>query len=257
MWTFNGEATLAPILKRINHVIPKEFVNNRFIIDDHSIDSTREIATFYGWKVYFNNGKGISEGANTALGLVTTEHFCSFEQDLLLNVDWWNKLAPLIGSATVIQGSRFTNNKFIRSLEELQQNKQVAFSLDNNIYKAKAIRDIGGFPNVCPICVDGNLKGIIEASGGSWLVNRDVVSTHLRKGFIDYLRSQRKLFFKCSGLGKYCTGQVNLLGLLTRFVLSPVRGLQFSFQKRTWQLLFAYPLMRGALFYYAFRSRFQ
>jgi hypothetical protein len=37
------------------------------VIDDQSKDNTVDIATQYGWKVIKNEGKGIGDGANTAL----------------------------------------------------------------------------------------------------------------------------------------------------------------------------------------------
>ena len=67
MWTLNGEKTLPLVLSRINKVIPIEVVNQKLIVDDGSKDNTVTIAKKYGWNVIKNEGKGISDGANTAL----------------------------------------------------------------------------------------------------------------------------------------------------------------------------------------------
>jgi len=83
MWTKNGANTLPSVLKRINEVIPGEFVGQKIIVDDKSTDNTREIAKTFGWTVVFNEGTGISDGVNTALKHVSSEYFISFEQDLL------------------------------------------------------------------------------------------------------------------------------------------------------------------------------
>jgi glycosyltransferase involved in cell wall biosynthesis len=89
MWTFNGEKTLPAVLSRINQVVPKDRVNQKFIVDDRSKDNTVAIAKQLGWNVVRNEGKGISDGANTALKHVETEYFCSFEQDIILAPQWW------------------------------------------------------------------------------------------------------------------------------------------------------------------------
>ena len=96
MWTLNGEKTLPAVLNRINKVIPKSVVDQKLVVDDGSKDSTVDIARKYGWNVINNEGKGISHGANTALNHVQTSYFCSFEQDIYLDSDWWNKVSALI-----------------------------------------------------------------------------------------------------------------------------------------------------------------
>ncbi len=63
--------------------------------DDASSDGTQNIASSFGWSVIPNKGHGISDGANTALEAVTSDFFISFEQDLLLAPDWWQKIPPL------------------------------------------------------------------------------------------------------------------------------------------------------------------
>ena len=109
MWTKNGAKTLRPVLNRINKVIPEEAVNRRIIVDDRSSDETRSIGKERGWEVVFNKGSGISDGANTALNLVETEYFCSFEQDLLLAPEWWESMHKLILNPRVaaVSGLRF------------------------------------------------------------------------------------------------------------------------------------------------------
>jgi len=92
MWTKNGEKTLLAVFNRISLVIPSENVGNRIVVDDASVDRTRRIARLFGWQVVDNEGKGISDGANTALKYVETEYFASFEQDVLLNLAWWDRI---------------------------------------------------------------------------------------------------------------------------------------------------------------------
>ncbi|MDI9579054.1 MAG: glycosyltransferase, partial [Thermoproteota archaeon] len=87
MWTRDGAATLPHVLERINKVFCG-VGGQRIIVDDCSRDGSVEICEKAGWAVYKNRGRGISDGANTALGLVESPFFCSFEQDLLLCADW-------------------------------------------------------------------------------------------------------------------------------------------------------------------------
>jgi glycosyltransferase involved in cell wall biosynthesis len=121
MWTKNGSNTLPSVLKRIDEVIPEEIVGNRIIVDDRSTDNTREIAESFGWQVLFNEGAGISDGANTALKHVTSKCFISFEQDLLLAREWWEKVSPLLENPRVVaaSGMRFADKP--RGVKKLQQ----------------------------------------------------------------------------------------------------------------------------------------
>lgn len=79
MWTYNGEKTPPLVLGRIKKVVSEGVVNQKLIVDDGSKDNTVAIAQKYGRNVIRNEGKGISDGANTALKHVQTPYFCSFE----------------------------------------------------------------------------------------------------------------------------------------------------------------------------------
>ena len=65
----------------------------------------------FGWTVAFNEGKGISDGANTALKRVESKWFISFEQDLILARDWWNKIPKALENPKVAaaSGMRFAD----------------------------------------------------------------------------------------------------------------------------------------------------
>lgn len=147
MWTKNGAETLPFVLKRISEVIPSEFVNKRVIVDDRSTDNTMEIAKSFGWNVTFNEGCGISDGANTALKHVTSEYFISFEQDLLLTRDWWQKVPEHLSNAqvAVASGIRLSNKPTdLRKMQEYEIERMCkgeldsflfGKTLDNTIYK--------------------------------------------------------------------------------------------------------------------------
>ncbi len=162
MWAKNGAKTLPTVLKRIQEVIDNKFVRERIIIDDDSTDSTRNIAESFGWVVIPNEGKGIGDGANTALRNVKSDYFASFEQDLVLARDWWQKIPrKLLDPKVVIaSGVRLPNKPLaLRKLQEYAMESYekdekgggffpFAKSLDNTIYKTEIIRKLGGFPRL-------------------------------------------------------------------------------------------------------------
>jgi len=276
MWTKNGAKTLDPVLKRINQVIPPEFVNKRIMVDDQSTDATRRIAVASGWTVVPNEGTGISDGANTALMHVETEHFVSFEQDLLLAEDWWEKIPPLLQNPQVAaaSGMRFASQP--RGVQKLQlyvakkyrgeanlaswlrNRRDAAFTLgstlDNTIYKTSVVRSVGGFPKVkVNAGVDTTLAYRLRQAGFTWLVDFSVQSVHLRGGLRHELRHQCWYGTQSHEIWRRIekeTGQkppITEFGIFYRFVLSPFTGLFVAFKTREATIAYVHPLIK---FYY-------
>jgi len=260
MWTKNGVETLPLVLKRISEVIPEDVVNKRIIVDDHSTDNTKEIAESFGWNVVLNEGKGISDAANTALKYVTSEYFISFEQDLLLACDWWQKIPKHLSDPkiAVASGVRFPNQPLaLRRLQEYateryRRTEKEAESflygktLDNTIYKTDVIRRLGGFPKLSVSAgVDNVLAQRIHLSGYRWKVDYDVKSTHLRTGLKDELAHYYWYGTCASGLEQILFNKpVNLKGLILRAFFSPIRGLDVAIKKNAPQIVYIYPLIR-------------
>jgi glycosyltransferase involved in cell wall biosynthesis len=271
MWTKNGGRTLAPVLSQINKVIPEEVVNKRFIVDDGSTDRTVEIARACGWNVIRNEGRGISDGANTALKHVETEHFCSFEQDLLLSPNWWKSASKRICKADVaaVSGIRhhypsvsmrllheYTAERYIDWLKGLpvylntEARLKSAMSwgrtLDNTIYKSSVIEELGGFPSL-PVSggVDTVLTWRISNAGYVWDVDFNVVSLHLNKTFSNELKSQ---FFYGSCWDaiwrEVPSLPVNMFTAASRFLFSPLSSVHPALVKRCPAIMVAYPLVR-------------
>lgn len=260
MWTKNGAETLPLVLKRISEVIPSEFVNKRVIVDDRSTDDTREIAKSFGWNVVLNEGKGISDGANTALKHVTSEYFISFEQDLLLARDWWQKIPKHLSDAKVAiaSGVRLPNQPLaLRKLQEYateryqkREKELESFlygkTLDNTIYKTKVIGQPGGSPKLSISAgIDKVLAQRIRLNQFKWKVDYTVKSTHLRLGLRDEL-AHYYWYGTCSGqlaqtlFDKPC----DLKGIALRAFFSPFRGLHIAIKKRAPQAFYIYPLIR-------------
>ena len=271
MWTWNGAKTLKPVLERINRVIPESLVNQRLIVDDGSTDETVNIAKSCGWRVIRNEGKGISDGANTALKHVETEFFCSFEQDLLLNPKWWSHVSKLIrkNNVAAVSGIRYHYpSKSMRLLHEYSASRYIKLkndapaylandtrlklimgwgrTLDNTIYKTEVISGIGGFPSL-PVSggVDTVLTWRILNSGFTWEVDFSIVSLHLNKTFRNELKSQ---FFygTCWDAINFEVPllPVNMATAVTRFFFSPLTALHPVFVKHCPTIIIAYPLCR-------------
>jgi glycosyltransferase involved in cell wall biosynthesis len=261
MWTLDGEKTLPLVLSRINEIIPKDIVNRKFIVDDGSKDNTAASAAKYGWNVIKNEGKGISDGANTALKHVQTSYFCSFEQDVLLSNDWWNKVSTLIlnkeGVAAAC-GLRFLpKNNFCSSIEPYQlTRKDIDFcggygkTLDNTIWNSETLRSVGGFPKVNFAGIDTVLFHMLDLNGYKWLVDYDVKSLHLHYGGL--LSEFRHYYFYGLSLpqvysrlenASYCENE-NAMVLFTRFVKSPVSSFKMTLKMHDSRLMFSYPVIR-------------
>lgn len=262
MWTKNGADTLFAVLKRIEEVIPAEFVNKRVVVDDQSTDNTREIAQRFGWTVVPNEGKGISDGANTALRQVESPFFVSFEQDLVLAHDWWQKIPRLLTDSrvAVASGVRISNRP--RVVKEIQDYSMELYerrtkseemflygkTLDNTLYRTDVVRSLNGFPKLrISAGVDNVLAQKIHVHGFRWVVDYSVRSVHLRKGLRQELDHYYWYGTCMVSLDPVLFGRnVNLRRFALRWLLSPVRGLDIALKKRAPEALYVYPLMRLA-----------
>jgi len=276
MWTKNGAETLPLVLKRISEVIPIEFVNKRIIADDHSADETRNIAQNFGWQVVFNEGTGISDGANTALEHVESEYFVSFEQDLFLARDWWEKIPNFLKDPQVAaaSGMRFADKpRGVRKLQQyvakkyrgeanlaswLRNRKAAAFTLgstlDNTIYKTEVVRAVGGFPKMkVNAGVDTTLAYKLKQAGYSWVVDYNVQSTHIRKGLKQELQHQYWYGTQLCEIWRKIEEDTNqrspmtASGVIYRFLISPFTGLFVALKTKEPTITYIHPLIR---FYY-------
>jgi glycosyltransferase involved in cell wall biosynthesis len=273
MWTKNGAETLPLVLKRLSESIPGESVNNRIIVDDHSTDGTCDIAKSFGWRAIFNEGTGISDGANTALKNIETDNFVSVEQDLLLAKNWWTKIPPLLATQpkiAVASGMRFAGKPI--GLRKLQQHmakkcvgeekfwlapqraQQEAFTfgktLDNTIYKTKIMRTLGGFPRaIRGAGVDTILIYRLQRAGFYWAVDYTVQSSHLRGNLRDELQHQYWYGSVVRDIWRRMRREFNVQvatesNLLYRLFLSPVSGLMAAFKTKEPTVIYIYPLLR-------------
>jgi glycosyltransferase involved in cell wall biosynthesis len=276
MWTKNGAETLPSVLTRISEIIPDRSVNEKIVADDRSSDHTRKIAESFGWTVVFNEGKGISDGANTALKRVESKWFISFEQDLILARDWWDKIPKALENPKVAaaSGMRFANKPAgIRRLQQyvakkyrgeakleswLRGREMAAFTLgktlDNTIYRTEVVRAVGGFPKLKSSSgVDTILAYLVDQGGYHWYVDYSVQSVHFRRGLRQELEHQYWYAKQLDEIWRRIETETNKrppvtkLSVVYRFFMSPFTGLFMAYKTMEPSIVYIHPLLR---FYY-------
>ncbi|UCC58370.1 MAG: glycosyltransferase [Candidatus Bathyarchaeum sp.] len=239
MWTLNSEKTLARTLSSIEIAIPDKYVNQKIIVDGNSEDRTKEIGESFGWRIINTNKRGIGKQGNIALGLVETEVFASFEHDVILSPSWFTSIRPQIEKpdVAVVQGIRLPTNPVMRAIERYRiKRKRRYTSIDNNLYRTKIIKELGGFNSLYLSYVDRELRDRVEKAEYRWLVDRTVISEHIRPSLTDYVRHVDKLAL----LKSYPEGNQTKDNFV-RLLFSPIRGLHIALDQRCPKAFLAYP----------------
>jgi len=241
MWTLNSEKTLPYALESIEKAIPSKIVNQKIVVDGQSEDRTREIAESFGWSVVVSDKKGVGYQANIALSLVKTEFFASFEHDIILDKNWFKIQKyfydPLVA---VAQGVRVATDKTMGSIEkyELKRNKLYT-SIDNALYRTSLIRAINGFDSSYITACDRVLYDNVTEHGFEWIVDRSVISKHIKPSVKDYSKHLYRL-----GTLKGYAGDMKILPNFVRFLFSPLRGLHIAFVQHCLMASVVYPYWR-------------
>jgi len=254
LWTKNGSLTLPQVLKRIDNVIPASVVNRRFIVDDFSLDDTKEIASKFGYDIIKNCGVGVSDAANTALNNVETELFIGVEQDVLLASDFFPKIYGLMkrSNASIVSGVRVASHPLVGAADfyALSHDCFCGHSIDNTLYVKHDLVSVGGFPKVNQkACSDSVLALKLDKCGLKWSVARDVVSIHLRDSVFQELKHQYWYGHSSRFLGEFSGDRrYGFFSDFMRLVASPVRGFQIAFQSGNGLAVLYYPLLRFVSF---------
>ena len=194
IWTLNSAKTLPLCLRSIHGGIPEDFVCHRIAVDGGSTDETVKILEDYGWEVYASN-PGIPRQANVALSRVDTELFASFEHDIIIPRNWFRILGCLdddtnaiVTGLRVYAGSKILSN--INRYAEERSKGAWGYSLDNTAYRTQIVRDLGGFPTECPHSSDTLLREKLAKTKYRWLIDRTIISKHLRTSFLSALQHE-------------------------------------------------------------------
>jgi GT2 family glycosyltransferase len=258
IWTKNGKKTLHQCLESVEKALG-EIVHRKIAVDGHSRDRTVEILREFNWEVYENPDPlgRIPGGANEALRHVDCDFFVSIEQDVVLCENFWDKVFPLLEDEKTIVASgirlpdkpeglrklyEYVFERYMRNPQKWVRSAFLGVTLDNTIYKTKAIRMLGGFPDPgVSGGVDGLLAKNVFSSGYLWRVNPEAVSTHLRGSTISEVKHWY-YYGKCSrALG----GSLLKIAAIAGF--SPVRGAYVAWKKRSPSIIYIYPAMRWAM----------
>lgn len=241
MWTFNSEKLLPAVLQRISEVIPADAVHRKIITDDHSTDGTREIAEQFGWEVHQNRGRGLQANKQTALDLVSTPIFASFEHDVLLSRDWWRRASEVMQDlhVGVVQGIRLSTEPRLRKLDAYEYGRRPdKRSVDNNLCRTDVVRKFGFDETASP--------GRMRQDGYRWVVMSDVVSDHITRGNLKET-VQHDMRIHMLSLPSYTRSEK--VGCFKIFLHSPLRALDVVRKTRTYSMLVFYPVDRLAIFF--------
>lgn len=265
-WVKNGGWCLPRTLSQLEEVIPPNVIHRKIAIDDASTDDSVKILKRFGWEVHQNPGAGISAGANYALKLVDCQYFMSFEQDLFLSPDWFDKVTPLVtGKVAAASGIRFSDKpKSIGDIEKyvhkkylmeslasyLKARKESAFTLgktlDNTFYNTDVIMSVGGFP-VMPSSsgVDTILAYKLNEAGFKWVVNADVQSVHFRKDLTQCLKHQYWYAVALNEVKRQLPSYpVSVKQDIQRLAISPLTALFMSIKMKNPKIFLFHPLLR-------------
>jgi len=256
IWTFNSERTLDQSLSSIETAVPAQDTCHKIAVDGGSHDETRSILSDHGWEV-FRSPRGIPHQANMALSLVDSDYYASFEHDILLNTGWLSRMKTLIRKprAAVAQGIRiFQGSRVFEAVEKYQlltgRFPRWFYSLDNNLCNTRIIREIGGYPRICPVSTDGVLRQAVLKAGYSWLTDLQCMSYHLRRGYWHQLKHHVQGYMYRRFFDWYGPGSETFPKFLKGVFFSPVSGALIARHQRVFSAFPGYAIYRYVMFHH-------
>ncbi len=264
MWSNKPDlGLLKRVLQSIDRAISSENVCHKIVVMPLSSFSDESTKVFHdsNWTVVGSPLASISYQANLALAQVDTELFASFEQDVVLHPRWLSLIHHFTNpKVAVAEGIRLLSGssimeKWDRWLFDHDRYAPWTFSIDNNLYRTEIIRQLGGFPNDCPMSTDGLLREKVVQNGYQWITDDTVISEHYRKDFWSFMRGMMKhviwakyywtpkmeitRHLKWVAVRRFTRGST-VLGAL----YSPISAAKIARDTKDIRLLAAYPLFR-------------
>ncbi len=246
MWTYNSGKYLNATLRSIANAIPQENVCHKIAVDGGSSDSTVTLLRMFAWKVLPCSPPSIPRQANVALNQVDTSIFATFEHDLLIPVNWMAILDNFnrknVVAATGLR--RYVGSKTLAAINSYADEKRRSswnYSIDNTAFRTDVVKSLGGFPRECPVSSDALLREKIIAAGYTWVVDRSIISQHLRASLVSAIDHT----FKQNITARWLWGSHERNRWTKLKVLSlPITGARVAAQYHAPWAFPGYPLMR-------------
>lgn len=138
-------------------------------------------------------------------------------------------------NVAVAQGVRVATHPVLRKLDEyIVERKDISgddlISIDNNIYRTSIIHALR-----INLLDHIKVKKEIENNGMRWVVDRTVISDHIRYDIAVSINHAYKM-------GLLTEGKLNRLKMFKLFLLSPLRAMHITFKKKSPEIVAVYPL---------------
>ncbi len=252
MWTYNSARTLEHCLASIARAVPEENICHRIAVDGGSQDETAKILHKYRWAVEKTPKKGIPHQANHALQMVDTDFFASYEHDVILNPNWFERTSRIIRSDDTIgavQGVRlYSGSKTMRAIEQWQYRAKLiplwVYSTDNNLYRTEAVKLAGGFSDECMASADGILRRNMFKIGYKWITDYTLVSRHYRRNFLEQFKHQMRAYELARYFWSYNPENSRLKRIISTLGGNPVHVLNMTIQSRMLRVPLAWYILR-------------
>jgi len=106
--TLNEERAIGDVIERIpvSDLLKDGFETTPYVVDGHSTDATREIATRKGAHIIFDEGKGKGAAVRAAFGVVDADYVIMVDGDDTYPIDVAIEMVRLLQTYDVVIGSR-------------------------------------------------------------------------------------------------------------------------------------------------------
>jgi hypothetical protein len=253
MWSKGKKNILPRVFEAIDKELDSRAGKKIFVIGDMK-DEGIPVARDYNWEVYCTNRWSIPTQANEALSHVETEFFVSVENDVILTSGWYDRIIDHMKDpkVAVAQGIRYYTNPHLRNWlryawgdirSPLYRPIPLGISIDNNMYRTSAIREVGGFSYGCEYCSDSFLKAELDNAGYTWLVDRSIKSEHVWDGVMSLTDHRSQAGLKCHHRDdSYVENFWKRYG--SKVLELPVISIDMAIRTRDPFLVFIYPYTR-------------